>query len=166
MFGSPCYFGLGQHLKAPVAIVVTNMDMPVVNDFMGNPMSYASYPGIYLTKGSVDNFYDRLANFVWNFRAMRLFYHYTSSVQTEMMRKYLGQHLPTVEELETDVSLALINGHHSYYGTRPMIPGIVEIAGIHIEHNAQQKMSTVRSNRLFYASPLNIVFSRCCRSND
>lgn len=127
-----CYLGFGPFLKAPVAIGVTFLDWTTVNDFMGSPMNYAFFSGAQNQNAVVTTFFDRLWNFVENFKQMQLFYHYTSG-QTEGMRKYLGQDLPDVRQLEKKVSLAFMYGHHSIHGIRPVTPGILEIGGLHVE---------------------------------
>ncbi|XP_043264520.1 UDP-glucosyltransferase 2-like [Colletes gigas] len=130
-FGSPCYLGVGYRLKTPVAIAVSFLDMPFVDDFMGSPISYAFFSGGFNEKTVINTFYDRLTNFLQSFVDLNKFYYYSSS-HTEIMRKYLGQDVPDVRELEKSVVLALVNGHYSITGVRPLTPGIVDVGGLHV----------------------------------
>ena len=143
-FGSACYLGFGPFLKAPVAIGITYLDAPFVNDFMGSPMNYAFFSGAHTQNAVVTTFFDRLWNFVKNFKDIQLFYYYTSS-QTEGMRKYLGQDLPNVREIEKKVSLAFTYGHHSIHGIRPVTPGILEIGGLHVEADKSELTPELKS---------------------
>ncbi|XP_017795599.1 PREDICTED: UDP-glucuronosyltransferase 2C1-like [Habropoda laboriosa] len=139
-FGSPCYLGFGHLLKTPVAIAVSFLSIPYVDDFMGNPLSYSFFPGFFNEKPVVDTFYDRLQNFLLNYPEILKFHYYTSD-QTDMMKKYLGlPHIPNVRELEKNVSLALVNSHHNFYGIRPLVNTVVDVGGLHVEKD-QPKLS-------------------------
>jgi hypothetical protein len=40
--------------------------------------------------------------------------------------------LPSIEELEKSVSVMLINSHNVFSRPRPKLPGLIDIAGLHI----------------------------------
>lgn len=44
-----------------------------------------------------------------------------------------GQPLPTVQQLERDISIILVNTHRSIATPRPMMPGLIHIGGAHIK---------------------------------
>lgn len=143
--GSPCYIGFGKLLNVPVVLAVSFMHMPFVDDFTGNPFSYASYASIYTEEPVIETFSDRLWNFVNSYWEMQKFYYYTSD-QTEKMRKYLGLN-DDVRDIERTVSLVLVNSHHSYHGVRPNAPAVVEVGGLHVV-DTEQKLSSELKNWL------------------
>lgn len=143
-FGSPCYLGFGHYLKTPIAIVVSFLEMINVDDFMGSPLSFAYYPRGFNERPVLTTFFDRLWNFVTSFKEMQEFYYYTSK-HNDITRKYLGQDVPDVRELEKSVSLALVNGHYSISGIRPQIPSIVDIAGLHVESDDSMMTTTLKT---------------------
>lgn len=126
--------GFGHLLKTPVVIAISSMQMPYVDEFMANPLSYASRPGMFYDDAVLRTFWDRLRNVVTNFMMTREFFFYTRD-QTEVMRKYLGQDVPDVRELERRVALSVVNTHYTFHGVRPSVPAVVEVAGIHIEED-------------------------------
>lgn len=130
--GSPCYLGLGRLLNTPVAIVVSGLETFYVDNFMGNPSNFAIFPGTSLEKVVLNTFFDRVWNLILNYKDALTFYHYTSD-QTNLMRKYLGWDLPDVRQLERNVTLALVNTHHSIHGIRSFAPAMVEVGGLHIQ---------------------------------
>lgn len=147
-FGSPCYLGFGYLLNVPVAIAVSFLEMPYVDSFMGSPLNYGFFSGHYNDNPVVDTFLDRLWNFIVNYKEEQKFYYYTSD-QTDMMRKYLGlPNIPDIRELERNVSLAIVNSHHTYHGIRAVTPAIVEVGGIHIVES-DQKVNPVRFWKVF-----------------
>ena len=120
------------------------MQMSFVDDIMGNPTSYAFLSGFYNDNAVVDTFFDRLWNFLINYKNALIFEHYTAE-QTDMMKKYLGlPNIPDVRELEKTVSLAIVNSHYSYYGIRPVTPAVIEVGGLHVEAD-KSKLSPVMS---------------------
>lgn len=57
--------------------------------------------------------------------------------------------LPHIKDFYSDVALYLVNSHHSLHGIKPMTPGIVEIAGLHIK-DEDDPLSPVRLNKLAF----------------
>ena len=51
------------------------------------------------------------------------------------MRKYLNPNIPDIRTVEKSVALTLVNSDHVMFGVKPLTPGLVQIAGIHIEEN-------------------------------
>jgi glucuronosyltransferase len=65
---------------------------------------------------------------------MRKFYYLPE--MNKQARKYFGNlqsPLPSVEELEKSVAVILVNSHFAMIKPRPMMPGMVNIAGSHIK---------------------------------
>lgn len=116
---------------------------------MGSPFNYGFFSGHYNDYPVVDTFLDRLWNFIVNYKEEQKFYYYTSD-QTDLMRKYLDlPNLPDIRELERNVSLAIVNSHHSYHGIRAVTPAIVEVGGIHIVES-DQKVNPVKDFGKFF----------------
>jgi UDP-glucoronosyl and UDP-glucosyl transferase len=40
--------------------------------------------------------------------------------------------IPSVQEMEKNVDLTLVNGHRSFFEPRPKMPGLIDITGAHI----------------------------------
>lgn len=60
--------------------------------------------------------------------------HFTLKKNDEIVRKYLkDDKMPYLGELVKETSLTFVNTHHSFEGSRPIAPTIVEIGGIHIK---------------------------------
>lgn len=122
--------------------------MAHVTDFIGNPHNYAFFSGFYMNKPVVESFFDRLWNLLANYKEMLTFHYYTSG-QTALMKKYLG--LPgirDIRELEKTVALALVNSHHSLFGIRPTTPALIEVAGLHL-HKEEPKLNPVNRSTFF-----------------
>lgn len=55
--------------------------------------------------------------------------------QTQLAEKYFGHlgPLPSIDDVNKNVSLMLVNSHRSVLPPRPMMPGVVLIGGAHIK---------------------------------
>ncbi|XP_078046804.1 UDP-glucosyltransferase 2 [Augochlora pura] len=130
--GAVCYLGFGHLLNAPIAIAASFMRAQIVDDLMGNPHSYAFFPGPHYENAMVATLIDRLSNVLSNLWHLWTFYRYTSD-QTEVMRKYLGRDVSDVRQLERDVALASVNDHHSIGGVRLVTAAVINVGGIRVE---------------------------------
>lgn len=50
-----------------------------------------------------------------------------------MTKNFFGPDLPTVEEMTYNTSLLFVNSHFSINYARPLVPNVIEVAGIHIQ---------------------------------
>lgn len=120
-------------LKVPVITVSSTLEFSWVN--AGNLDSAASAPNVLIDKAEISTFWDRLQNTIMIHRSKFEYYIYTGKAQTEAMRKYLSPEMPHVREIERNVALTFVNSYHSLHGIRIRSPSLIDIAGIHLEHN-------------------------------
>lgn len=60
-------------------------------------------------------------------------YHYQQTVPSDaVIHELLDPNMPSMYELANKMSLMLVNTHFSVYGSRPIPPNVIEIAGIHL----------------------------------
>lgn len=143
--GSPCYLALGHYYNTQTVVIVTFIESPYVNEFMGNPHNYGFVAGINYSPAELNTFFDRVWNFWISHNCIRKYFSYTSS-HMDISRRYLGQDIPDAREAERNVSLALVTGHFSMQGVRPMSHGVVDIGGLHIEAD-ETKITPVGSRK-------------------
>jgi glucuronosyltransferase len=112
-------------------------------DFMdrakGALTAWSHVPHFLSDKSDRMTFFDRVENTIVSlYDALgRKFYYLPKQTQVarqafEALENQQGGRLPTVEDLEKKISLHLINSHPALSYPRPKMPGMVDIAGIHI----------------------------------
>lgn len=57
------------------------------------------------------------------------------SKEVDYVKKYFDMDV-AIEDLYKDVAAILVNSHHSINGIRPFTPGIIEVGGMHVKHDA------------------------------
>lgn len=105
--------------------------------FMGGLTPYSFVPHMMLFDFDDEmNFWERAFNLGFSMLdvVVRKF-HYLPTMN-KMAKKYfssLGPNLPTVEELEKSISVVLVNSHFAMIKPRPLMPGMINIAGCHVK---------------------------------
>ncbi|XP_015605148.1 UDP-glucuronosyltransferase 2B31-like isoform X2 [Cephus cinctus] len=143
VFGAHCYMGFGHLLKLPVVGVATCLEFSWMAEMIGNPVQPALYPDAYSHLRAPLNFWGRLQNTLSVPRSKYNFQKVTQ-VQTDLMRKYLSPDMPDIREVEKILSLLLVNTHHSQFEARPVVPALVEVAGLHVEDKESKSSPEVQ----------------------
>lgn len=108
-------------------------EYPWISAFTGNADNLAVVPNPYGSNVGIMTFWSRLGNVYTHFRDLYKFQRITEESQTASMRKYLGPDLPSVREVEKSVALVFVNTDHVLYGVKPLVPTLVQIAGIQVQ---------------------------------
>lgn len=146
MFTAPCYLAFGRYLGVPVVAVVTSSFLSWLDDVSGNPTSLAFAPNTFSAFKQKMNFKERLQNVLsshWLFVQM----HYYTNAQLSYVKKNFGLDVPHIIDLYRDVSLYLVNSHHSLNGVRPMTPNVIEVGGLHLKTDEPLIPVRVRGTR-------------------
>jgi len=102
-----------------------------IDNVSGNPNELAFVPNIYSTFNQRMTFKERLTNVVMHHWLTTQMAYYTKP-QSRKVKENFGIDLAHINELYNDVSLYLINSHHSLNGIRPMTTNMIEVAGLHL----------------------------------
>lgn len=129
--------GFGFIFKVPVVAISSAIEYPWVSYFIGNDDNLAYVPNALHIGSEKMTFYERLQNFLVNYMETWKFHGVTGKSQTESMRKYLNPDIPNIRVIERSVALTLVNTHAILSGIKPITPGLVHIAGIHINADNQ-----------------------------
>lgn len=59
--------------------------------------------------------------------------HYSVKPSNVLAKEFFGENLPDLNVLAYNTSLQLVNTHFSVNSVRPLVPNVVEVAGLHIQ---------------------------------
>lgn len=135
-FNSDCMLGL-MHVygvRAPIVAISSSGLMPWTPNRIGLSDNPSYVPLVSMPFTSKMSFTERLEN-----TFLRSFYKYwfRNNIQLkekEVLEKHFGRKMPDLEDLAKNVSLIIVNTHHTLNGVRPLLPGLVEVGGMHIDH--------------------------------
>ncbi|XP_015513251.1 UDP-glycosyltransferase UGT5 [Neodiprion lecontei] len=130
----PAILALAPRFNVPI-IGVSSLGLSISNHYsIGNPI-LPSHPSTWEFQNNIDSastFWQRLNNFI---RMCRYLYFYRMvymPAQEAIAQKYLGDNIPSLADIEKNISLFFVNQQGPISFARPNVPGVVEIGGFHI----------------------------------
>lgn len=129
--------------KAPIITISTYGGGDTIDHFMGlrTPLSFVTHP--YLIYSAKMTFFERCMNILVSLVdsiGRKLYY---MPLQRNQANKYMGHlntendPMPSLEDLEQEVSLTLLNTHKVFDSPRPKMPGQIEIGGINLNKKSK-----------------------------
>lgn len=132
--------------KVPFITYVPNNLLPWHAERMGNPSNPSYVPTIMSEYLSPMNFWQRLHNTVIYTLSVVLHNLIALRQNDETIKAILGPDTPSLYDTVRQTSLFFTNTHSSLNPVAPLVPGIVEIAGVHIK--PAKPLPSVCINRL------------------
>lgn len=119
------------HYNAPLIAFSTIGSGPWVNNLVANPAPRAYIPDPLLSYGAKMTFWQRLNNgFFWAVQEFNNYFILTPIMNNILQKYFPGA--PSIQELNSNVSLVLLNSHVSTNQPVPHVPNMVEIGGFHV----------------------------------
>ncbi|CAG9767677.1 unnamed protein product [Ceutorhynchus assimilis] len=105
-----------------------------VHNAVGNPTHPILYPHFDLAYTGKLNFKQRFmsiaVNFIWQFYLNKI----NKELDRVVIKKYFGENMPPLKELEKKVGMIFINSNPVFHGVRPLTVRTVNVGGgLHIE---------------------------------
>jgi glucuronosyltransferase len=144
-----CVFGVGYKLNVPVVKICPFMGNKWMDEWFGNPTPYAYVPDIVQENTERMNLWQRMHNTLSaiHMKLGRIFY--VIPQHDALIRKHLNSSkIPSIWELQKSTALILLNSHFSISYSRPLMPNMVEVGGMHIA--PPKKLSTVSRHAIQY----------------
>ncbi|PSN55490.1 hypothetical protein C0J52_02575 [Blattella germanica] len=152
LFTSDCFLSIAHKLKAPIVALHTSSLLPWSNSRLGNPDNPSYIPVFFTSFSSQMGFYERLMNTV-HYMFHNLAYVTVYDIPSYgLVREKFGNRVPpSSSDVAKTTSLFLVNSHFSLHSPRPLVPGVIEVAGIHIGlyKNLSQYTKMVTGTRIF-----------------
>ncbi|KAJ4448269.1 hypothetical protein ANN_10283 [Periplaneta americana] len=127
-----CFLPLSTKYGAVSIGVSPTVLMPWANDPMGNPDNPSYIPNLFIPYSDQMNFIARTVNSVTMVLFKVIYYFKSYRPSQELVRQHFGQDVPELSVLARNMSLVLVNSHFSLNSPRPLVPGVVEVGGLHI----------------------------------
>ncbi|CAG9764168.1 unnamed protein product [Ceutorhynchus assimilis] len=132
LFGSDCMLGWAWHFGTPSVVLSTSLVLPWASDRFGLPDNPSYIPSYLARSGDTMNIYDRIWN-IWCVSMAKIMYYWYSTRPSNLLAKnFFGENMPHLDDLAYNTSLQLINSHFSIHTSRPLVPTVIEVGGLHI----------------------------------
>lgn len=153
----PAVFAFSAHFSCPLIGISTLEMLDVLSYDMGNPIYPVVHPNFFIPAnhnnqpGLFERIH-RLHGSIW----LRWFYQYKVYPKSDqIIKKYLGNNLPPVIEIISNVSAVFVNNNFLFGKPRPYLPNIVEYTGIHVTD--PKPLPKVCTNYLIFFFTQNLI---------
>lgn len=128
---------LGHKYNAPVINLAPAMIWSSISKWLHVPSTFSYIPNILLNTASNMSFIQRLKNTVIGILQLYV----ENYLYLPKMKEIMDTHFtykgwesrPSLEEMLNNVSLTLVNAHYAIGVSRPYLPGVIDIGGMHIK---------------------------------
>ncbi|CAG9840625.1 unnamed protein product [Diabrotica balteata] len=103
------------------------------HDALGNPTHPIVSPDMMLNFAGELSFFDKVQSFLYNIWYRIFYYWYALPKADKIARKYFGEDMPYLGDLERNISLLLLNVNPIIHNVRPNVPNVIEINQMHIK---------------------------------
>ncbi|XP_075232024.1 UDP-glycosyltransferase UGT5-like [Lycorma delicatula] len=119
--------------KVPSIALSSCTLFPWANSRFGNPDNPSYVSVIFNGYQNRMNFWQRTYNTVTLIFSKLAFNYFYTRESDYFGKKYFGNDLPPLAEIGKNTSLILVNTHYSLHGSRPFVPAVIEVGGIHVK---------------------------------
>lgn len=131
---TPIFAPIAAAVDAPIVGLCPMITFPWLHDVMGVETRLSYMPSIYDDSTGRMTFVQKIRNIAyWAVFEQIGRWLYAPKVQ-RINKHYHGIRTDTLTEAMANISMVLTNNHHSMFMSWPVVPGIVEVGGIHVEN--------------------------------
>ncbi|XP_031328821.1 UDP-glucuronosyltransferase 2B19-like [Photinus pyralis] len=128
----PTFTALSARFKCPwVGITSLGAILPVY-DNIGNPSHPVLNPDILLPFTGGLGLYERLVSVYYSVWFRYFYYYHIVPDQDQVVKKYIGEDLPYLGDIEKTISLLFLNVNPILHPIRPNVPSVIELGKMHI----------------------------------
>ncbi|XP_039751441.1 UDP-glycosyltransferase UGT5-like isoform X2 [Pararge aegeria] len=134
-FNSDCMLGLlhVHGINAPVIALLSSNLMPWSADRIGVTDNPSYVPVISTDYHSRMPFWERMENTFLKIYHKLWFRYLVQVKEQEIIEKHFGRKIPDLEDLGRNISLMMLNTYHALNGPAPLVPGLLEVGGMHLD---------------------------------
>lgn len=133
LFNTNCVlFPVYLKYRSPVIGIKSHGIMPFSNSWIGNPDNPAYVPNLFMDFHNDMSFLQRVENSLsWLYNGV-YFEFVVKRQDCEFVKKHTKYGCESYDAVMKNISLILVNTHFSIIGARPVVPSVIDIAGLHI----------------------------------
>lgn len=146
LFNTDCFFSFAQVFSSPFIACSSCNTFPHHNHRIGNPDSLAFASNVFYPMSRHMNLMERVINSVATIGMQLARTHWFTVQEQVVVNEVMGEQY-VLENIVSELSLLLVNSHHTIQGPRPLMPGLVEVGGMHI--SAEKPLDKVNTFCIF-----------------
>ncbi|KAG8228492.1 UDP-glycosyltransferase [Ladona fulva] len=132
-FFSDCFLGFAHVYHIPVIQISPGGAMPQTDSLMGNTALSSFVPISFLPFSDRMSFLERMINHLSSMVMSGYLTFIRYSSDEYIIKQYFGDEIPPLRELQSRISLVILNSDFSIHYPRPLPPNIIECIGMHVK---------------------------------
>lgn len=130
-FNTDCFLSLVHKLGSPFIMISSSIMMPWNSIHMGNPDNPSYIPNHFMDYSDKLSFFERVENTVINIFDQIIYKFPMQWIGQNFVTEAFGEMIP-LNEIAKNASLLFLNSHFTLNLPKPLVPGIIELSGLHI----------------------------------
>lgn len=131
--------GLVHKLGNPPLLLATTYGSPQwMTHRAGNVFNPAYVPSMVSPYDQQMTFYERCQNTLYYLMTHWYYYVMLEGLNSDLAKDVFGENAPSGREIAKRANVAIVNHHAALHDPRPMLPGLIGIAGLHIPEQPRQ----------------------------
>lgn len=131
LFNSDCFLALSKIFSVPYIGFSSCNAFPHHNRRVANPDSLATVSNTFFPMSNKMSFMQRTLNVISTLGMQVAWTQWYARAEQKIVKEVLGEDID-LERASSEMSLLLVNTHYSLQGPRPVVPGFIEVGGMHI----------------------------------
>lgn len=131
-FTPHCLIGLMQNTGGSLVGLTSSFMLPWSNDYVANPDNPAFLPSVFIGCSDSMNFWERTMNVIFYVWSRGIYHVLMYRPANKEAKEKIDPSLPDLNEFLYNASLILVNVHHSLHPSKPLMPSVIEVGGMHI----------------------------------
>lgn len=142
-FNTDCFFSVVHKLNAPFILISSSILMPWNYEHIGNPDNPSYISSHVLDYSGNMTFFQRVENSLVYVLSNVIYKCLMVGFANKIAAETFGSNTPRPSDIVKNASLMFVNTHFSIGLPKPMVPGLIEIGGIHIAKTKVKKLPKV-----------------------
>jgi len=131
-FNTDCFLSVVHLIGAPFIGLTSHILMPWTNERLGNIDNPAYVPNHFLGFSDKMTFVQRVENTLMYVWCKAVEYFILERQAYGYVKETFGNEIPPLYDIAKNISLILVNTHFTLNRPRPVVPGYIDINGIHV----------------------------------
>ncbi len=132
-FNSDVMLLFANKFRIPIVAYMPNVLTPWLAERLQNPLNPSFVPNLWTGYLPKMTFLQRVDNTLYYLTLSFMYNNHILQKSQEVNEQLLGPSSTSLYNTVKNISILFVASHHSFHSAMPLVPGIVEIAGIHIK---------------------------------
>ncbi|KAF2883376.1 hypothetical protein ILUMI_22789 [Ignelater luminosus] len=161
-FLNPAVYAFSARFQCPLIGMTSLGALLGGHDAVGNPSHPLLHSDFFLPSTGELSFFDRVYNTMYTIWYRYNYYYNVLPHHDKLVKKYIGDDLPYLGDIERNVSMLFINENSIFHSIKPNVPAVIELSNMHIKKkkplpkDLQNELDTATEGVVYFSLGSNV----------